>query len=279
MQVWKIFLVMRRMRLLSNIRKGEIKSEDKKAFKSFVIVIVISSIIGGIFGFMSGYLKEIFGGSITNLLINILKMIAPFASLVFSILVIVAYKIIYTNSRKKYELWKQTNEDDDTIDKIEEKLSYILLLASINMIVGFFFFGVGTILLPFDNINGDLSIIRAICLLIGFLICIASSILIQNKIVNLEKEINPFLKGSVYDTKFTEKWVDSCDEAIKLSIYKSAYKAFSCVSTTCIILWMFCVLGSYLWDFGILPLTMVTIIWLVQTVSYCIESIKCSKSK
>lgn len=279
MQVWRIFLFMRRMRLLNNIREIEIKNEDKKAFKGFAIVLVMSFIFGGILGGMSGYLKDILGDSVPSLLINILKIITPFASLVFSILVIIAYKIVYTNSKQEYELWKETSEDDYTVDNIEGKLSYILLAVSINMIIGLFFFGVGTILLPFDNINGELSIIKIICYIIGFVICIASSILIQKKIVNLEKEINPFLKGSIYDTKFSEKWIDSCDEAIKLGIYKSSYKAFSSVSTTCVILWIFCVLGSYLWDFGLLPLTMVTIIWLVQTVSYCMESIKCSISK
>ena len=120
MQAWKIFLVMRRMRLLNNIRENEIKKEDKKAFKGFAIVLVISFIFGGILGGMSGYLKEILGNSVPSLLINILNVITPFASLIFSILVIIAYKIIYTNSRNEYELWKQTSEDDDTIDKLEK---------------------------------------------------------------------------------------------------------------------------------------------------------------
>ncbi len=38
-----------------------------------------------------------------------------------------------------------------------------------------------------------------------FVVCILSTILIQNKVVNLEKEINPFLNGSVYDFKFSKK--------------------------------------------------------------------------
>ena len=63
----------------------------------------------------------------------------------------------------------------------------------------------------------------------------ASSTLIQKKIVNLEKEINPLLKGSVYDFKFSEKWLDSCDEQRKLGIFKSAYKAYKSVSITCVI--------------------------------------------
>ena len=119
---------------------------------------------------------------------------------------------------------------------------------------------------------------KVISFFIGFVVCILSTILIQNKVVNLEKEINPFLNGSVYDFKFSKKWIDSCDEAIKLNIYKSSFKAHKSVTNTCLILWIICVIGYDFFDFGIMPPVMVTIIWLVQTVSYCRESIICSKN-
>ena len=261
---------------MNNSRVDEIKKEDKKAFKGFLMIIIISAIVGGILGFMSVNLKEFLGSSVPKLITNILEIITPFASLALSIVLIIVSQTIYKDSRKKYDLWKEAN-DDDTIDKIEIKLSYILLFTSINTILGFFFFGIGVMLAPFDNVDGGLSYIKAICFIIGFVLSISFSILIQKKIINLEKEMNPLLKGSVYDAKFTTKWIDSCDEAIKLGIFKSAYKAFSSVSTTCSILWIFCILGYGLWDFGIMPMVMVTIIWLVQTISYCRESIKQSK--
>lgn len=262
---------------MNNSRVDEIKKEDKKAFKGFLIIIIIGAIVGWILGFMSVHLKEFLGSSVPRLITNIFEIITPFASLTLSILLIIVSQIIYKDSRKKYALWKEANDDDDTIDKIEIKLSYILLFTSINTILGFFFFGIGVMLVPFDNVDGGLSHIKVICFILGFVISIASSILIQKKIVNLEKEINPLLKGSVYDAKFTKKWIDSCDEAIRLGIFKSAYKAFSSVSITCLILWVFCILGYGLWNFGIMPMVMVTIIWLVQTISYCRESIKQSK--
>lgn len=127
-------------------------------------------------------------------------------------------KIIYTNSRKEYDLWKQINEDDDTIDKIEDKLSYILLFISVNTILGYFFFGMGTMLLLLYNVNGGFSIIKVTCFSIRFLLRMVSSILIRRKIVNLEKEIPTLVKGSVYDTKLARKLLDSCDEAIVLEI-------------------------------------------------------------
>ena len=261
----------------------EIKKEDKKAFKGYIVIIVISGIIGGIIGASSVYLKKILGESVPNLLMSIFEVITPFASIVLSILVIIISTIIYNKSRKEYDLWSEADEDDDIIDKIELRLSYILLLTSVNMILGFFFFGIGSMLLVVDKMNsgfsGDFSLINTICLLVGLILCMVSSTLIQKKIINLRKEINPLLKGSVYDVKFSKKWLDSCDEAIKLGIYKSAYKAYISVSITCAILWVICLIGYDIWDFGVVPMVIVTIIWLVQTISYCVESIKQSKSK
>lgn len=152
-----------------------------------------------------------------------------------------------------------------------------MLLNSINTILGFFFFGIGVMILPFDSVDGGYSVIKILCFSIGFILCFTSSTLIQKNIFNLEKEINPLLKGSVYDIKFAQKWLDSCDEAIKLGLFKSAYKAYKSVSITCAILWIVCIIGYDLWDFGIVPMVIVIIIWLVQTISYCIESIKQSK--
>ena len=263
---------------MNNNRVEEIKKEDKKAFKSFIIIIIISAIAGGIVGFKSVYLKDILGDSVPNFLMNILSVITPFASLILSILVIVVSSVIYNNSRKEFELWNQSDEDEEIIDKIEEKLSYILLFTSVNMILGFFFFGIGA-MLPASNPQVGFHHIRVLSFGIGFLLCVVSSILIQKKVVNLEKEINPLLSGSVYDAKFNKKWVDSCDEAIKLGIYKSSFKAYKAVTNTCILLWLICVLGYGLWDFGVMPLVMVTVIWLVQTIAYCMESIKSSKTR
>lgn len=258
------------------------KKEDKKAFKLFAILIFIGFIVGGVIGGFSAGIDNNFSGQIASELINFISIISPFAGLVLTILVMIAAQILYRNSRNQYEIWKdkcEEDEDEEKIESIEEKLSYILLLTTINTIFAFFFFGVGSILLPFDKFQGTLSIIKEICMFGGFILCLVYTTLMQKKVVNFEKEINPILKGSIYDLKFAKKWIDSCDEALKLNIYKSAYKAYSSVNITCVVLWLFCIIGSSFWNFGIMPLAVVIIIWLVQTTTYYIESMRISKYK
>lgn len=159
---------------MNNNRLNEIKKEDKKAF---AFVVVISALIGAI----SVHLKEIIGENIPDLLGNIFDVIVPFASLILSVLVIAVSTVIYTNSRKEYELWKDTEEDNNIIDKIEKRLSYIILFTSVNMILRLFFLGMGWALLNFTNVSDGF----ITCFLIGFLLSMASSILIQKKIVIL----------------------------------------------------------------------------------------------
>ncbi len=84
--------------------------------------------------------KKHIGDELSDFLLNILMTITPYASLVLSILVTIVSVIVYNSSRKKLKLWNQSDEQDEIIDNIEVKLSYVLLFASVNLIIGFFFF-------------------------------------------------------------------------------------------------------------------------------------------
>ena len=72
---------------MNNNRVEEIKKEDKKAFKSFIIVMIISAMGGAIIGGASIYLQKHIGDELSDFLLNILMTITPYASLVLSILV------------------------------------------------------------------------------------------------------------------------------------------------------------------------------------------------
>ena len=268
---------------MNNDHINKIQKEDKKAFKSYIAMVIICGTIGAIFGLLFSNMKHFINYNFENSLMNILQIITPFASIILSVLVVIISKIIYNKSKREYNLWTKTDEDEQVIEKIETRLSYVLLITCVNMILGFFFFGTGSMTQVFDKINSgfspDFNFMNFICLILGFILCIVTSTLIQKKIINFKKEINPLLKGSIYDLRFSQKWLESCDEAIKLGIFKSAYKSYKVVSTTCVILWIFCFVGYEFWNFGIMPMVMVIIIWLVQVISYSIYSIKQLKSK
>lgn len=103
-------------------------------------------------------------------------------------------------------------EDEDVMQQAEEDLSRTLLLDSLTVIVSFFFFSAGTAKLP-QEVSGSI-----IPLLVVFLAVIALAVLLQQKTVDLTKEMNPEKRGSVYDMKFQERWWESCDEAERRQI-------------------------------------------------------------
>ena len=99
----------------------------------------------------------------------------------------------------------------------------------------------------------------------------------QQKIVDLTKKLYPEKRGSVYDVKFEKKWFESCDEAERTAIGQAAYHAYKATNMTCLLLWMVLVIGNMLFDFGLMPIAVVTLIWLISTVSYCLHAMKYGK--
>ena len=93
----------------------------------------------------------------------------------------------------------------------------------------------------------------------------------------LSKEINPEKRGSVYDMKFQERWLESCDEAERRQIGQASYKAYTTLNKFCPYCWGVLFLGNMIFHYGILPSTVVLLVWAVLTVSYTREAIRLSR--
>ena len=146
-----------------------------------------------------------------------------------------------------------------------------MFILSVIMIVQMLFFGI--MMADLENI-ADYSFALAMAAAGIFVAGNLAQLKQQQLMVDLEKEMNPSKRGSVYDAKFRDKWEESCDELEKVIIYKSAYKAYKTTALTCIVLWVVTATLSIAFKTGPLPSIAVTVIWLVQTVSYCREAMK-----
>ena len=159
--------------------------------------------------------------------------------------------------RKGYSLYRTWNgEDEDVIEAVEKLLARALGLTNVNLIFGMFFLGMGIYGMDFDNGYGLFEIISAASVFVGVLYMLVVNTVLQRKIINFTKEMNPEKRGSVYDTKFHKVWMESCDEMEKSQIYQAGFAAMQTTVYTCISLWVFCIFGMMLWDFGILPMVM-----------------------
>lgn len=252
----------------------ENRREDRKAFKKFLLILTLCTLAGGVVGFFSASTmgKQ---RAVMELILPVLRAVAPYGNFIFSTVVLLVISVWMWQSRRIFAGWN--GEDEDVIARVEMKLTYGMAVTSVNMAVCYFFFGAGVYVLDFTNLGADTSKAGIIATFLGLFYGMVVTVWFQKEIVNLEKEINPEKNGSVYDTGFHKKWMESCDESERLQIYKACYKSYKAVTYTCLGLWMICLIGILLWDFGMLPMTMVIIIWLVSGISYEAECIRMSK--
>lgn len=239
----------------------ENKKEDKKFFGKFLIILACSFVVGIAAGIGMAFMKqEDLASVISDLVYNFAVTIAPYVSVVYVLIMGTVLLFSYSSAKKRIAAWD--GEDEDEYQKIDNSLGNVLYALNIGLVVTYFFFAIG-----FEDIAGRSGLADA-CYILGFIAALALIIFGQNLIVNLTKEMNPEKKGSVYDTKFLDKWEDSCDEAEKILIYKSAYKTYTMMSHMFIGLWVFCVFGSHVFGWGPMPVTMVSILWLCQVCFY-----------
>ena len=262
------------------------KKENKAALKKFIPMLIVCALIGGLVGGASSFIGySDFSGSIVEAALLIVNMVSPWAVIILGVLSFIVCWVIYRKARAMYEgaltSAKVTGEpeesgesgepDEQIIEAVEDKLSQGMFILSVIMIVQMLFFGI--MMADLENI-ADSSFALAMAAAGVFVAGNLAQLKQQQLMVDLEKEMNPSKKGSVYDAKFRDKWEESCDELEKIIIYKSAYKAYKTTALTCVILWIVTATLSIAFKTGPLPSVAVTVIWLVQTVSYCREAMK-----
>ena len=251
------------------MENNAVKKDNRKAFPKYLLILFVSAIFGGVLGFAAGWvghdnLSEVIASAVTNGL----TAIAPWALLATSVVSLAAILWLYRGARGMFTTWD--GEDDDVMDRADEKLNWALLITAAQIVLDMFFFAVAQ---SAHNMTALWSVLL-------FIVSIFLLVFAQQKIVDLTRKMNPEKKGSVYDTKFKKKWFESCDEAEQKQIGQAAYKAFNVVSAACPILWGGLLLLSYAFNFSLLmPTFIVCVIWLLLQVSYCLEAIRLGRRK
>ncbi len=251
------------------MKHAAMKDEKKRAFPKFLLLILVSGLIGGVLGFFlelsrSQGLPDAISGTIQRLMPAAARWGIPVTLLVLYLPAL----LIYFRCKSKYTSWD--GEDEDLAEQIEQSLSWGLLLSGLAMILSLFFLGAGLVYLVGQPIQ---LIVNAGALLLSLLLVTV----LQQKIVELTKMMNPEKRGSVYDLNFKKKWMDSCDEAEQKQIGQAAYHAFQFTSNFCAALYVLLFFSHIMFETGILPIFLVLLIWGVMLTSYTLECMRLSK--
>lgn len=244
----------------------EIRKEDRKSLPRLLIVIVGAAIIGFAIGLGMGFMDEYSSESLAEMLEQFWMVSALWMIPVFTVLLLVP-SLILCNGMKK-AIGQLDEEDEAQSEKIDGRLSISMLLSSAYMIC--IFFGMGVILSVCNDLSGIQLLIGVAELIAGLTLASVA----QKRAIDLAKILYPEMHGSVFDTKFTKVWEESCDEREKTLIWKSAYGAYKTTSKIYPFLFAAIAVGSLPFGYGPLPAGIVLLMWLIQTVSYCIHAIR-----
>ena len=251
--------------------KRQEKSENRKALPRFALTMAGSLLVGGVFGFLIG-LSRFLGpdpAALAEGLNRVLTAATPWGIPVTSVLTLGGCFLLYRSAGKKFAAW-DGGDEDETSEAIELTLSWVLLLSAIQLLINFFFLAAFCVYYMDADI-GALSLVGV------FLVSDALVVFAQQKVVDLERRMNPEKHGSVYDTKFQKKWFESCDESERRQIGQACYRAYMVTTRFCIGLWLVLVILSMVFELSLLPVFVLILVWGVMQVTYTLECIRLSK--
>lgn len=256
----------------------QITQQDKKAKGKFILIIVLCAIAGGIFGGCSAFVEDILNGISLKGFTKAVVYLLPYVQVFLCLLATGLYAYFYKKGLHAKAKWDgDINEDYCTM---ETNLGIALSISNLFYIVMLTLYGINFSLMDYMNdASGIFFGIWSTLNLVSLIYTLFFVIYSQKKIVNLEKILNPEKQGSIYDSKFHKKWLDSCDELEQLCIYKSGYASFIRTNTTCMILWLFSLFTSRVFHTGLYPVLLIGIIWFVSTLSFQLEAHKLTNRK
>ncbi len=247
------------------------KGENRKALPKFALTMLGSLLVGGVLGFAIGCTRVLGleAAALAEALNGVLSAATPWGIPVTSVLTLGPAFFLYRSAAKKFAAWGGGDEDE-TSESIEASLSWVLLLSAVQLLINFFFMAAFCVYYMDADID-------ALALVGVFVVSDALVIFAQQKTVDLERKMNPEKHGSVYDTKFQKKWLESCDESERRQIGQACYKAYMVATRFCLGLWLVLVILSMVFEMSILPVFVLLLVWGVLQVTYTLECIRLGK--
>lgn len=253
----------------------ENKREQRKIILKFVLILIVSMLLGAASSFGlgvldgSGMLLEL--GSVWQVMGTAVPYVFLFANLIAAIVA----STLTARGKKEIDAW---DGEDESIEDTERKLSLSLLLANTMMVLNFLLFSasleaashVAQERLEFRLLMGSLAI---------FILSYVWIFCVTGHVIKLEKRVNPEKKGNIFDTKFQKQWIASCDEAEKQMIYQCGFRAYRTGNTVCMLLWVVALLTQLWLGTGVFPVACICVIWMAMMLSYQITGFRLEHHK
>ena len=246
------------------------KNLNRRALPKFLLWVGIGALVG----FCAGLASGILGGLNAEEWVSVrlpaaLGAVAPWGIPVTSAILLGVCLGQYRAAKKLCDSWD--GEDETAPDQADQRLNIVLLCSSLAMILDFLFLGMGVLYTE--------GVATAAVTVAEMLVSCSLVVLAQQKTVDLTRRMNPEKQVSAYDSKFQEKWYEVCDEAERAQIGQACYTAYRMGNKVCVFLWVALLILNFVFDFGLLPIAAVLVVWGVMQTAYALECIRLSKRK
>lgn len=254
----------------------EIKRANKKALPKFLLILLISLVIGCVIGFVG--IMALMAVGEENAAAALAKAgtafavdIAPWLLAACAAAQLICGLVFTGRAKALLAAWD--GEDETVSDRADRTLSIATWVTSILMILAFFLFA------AFYSVGFAVSTdspVKFFGTVVLFLVMMAISILFQQRYVDMTKRLYPEKKASVYDPKFQKEWFSQCDEAERAVIGQCAFRAYRAMNNVCLALWLVFTLAGMFLSTGFLPVLAVCVIWAVGQSVYAWWGMKLS---
>ena len=254
-----------------------VRQENKKALPKFILIVAASLVVGMGLGLVLVKLNlENSQGALDRLALFFTNHVAGWLLIALPVIEFAVCLPIYFGAKRQLSAWD--GEDEAAGGEVESKLSVCIWITGLCTVLAFFL--LSALFAGFVGNAGTPQMMPAPMFfggLAGFLVNLFAPMVLQQKLVDLTKRLNPEKHGSVYDSKFQKKWYESCDEAERAVIGQCAMKAYRAMCYTCMGLWVVFTLGGMFFNWGFLPALAVCIVWGAGQSAYSWACLKLGK--
>ena len=247
--------------------------DNRKHWLKFLLLTLLCTAGGAVLGYGAAWAADSFSfDALGQAAGRIAGACAPFA-LLLTVPFLLAAVACWRRAQRQFGAWD--GEDEDTPERADRTLSWGMVWTSAAQLLGFLLFGITASLLPLGYIGAESMLLPAV----GMIALMFAVIAVQRRIVDLTRRINPEKQGSVYDLKFRQKWLASCDEAERQRIGQAAYTSYTVTSYSCLFVWVVLVVLNILVPIGPLPIIAVFIPWALGQFTYLGQCIRMETPK
>ena len=258
-------------------RKEEIRLEDKKHRKGFIVILACSMVLGFALGLGSVYLWDEKPENLAALSYRIVPMVG-------FVLLWVTFLTQWVISAVTKRRVLRMEREEGSEDAAEGKVNLVLYANAIAAPLCMTFFGMSGwgVRGAFEEMLGDADLfylILAMVAVVTLFLQTGMMIYYLSWAVNYIKEHNPEKRGSVYQVSFNKKWLESCDEAERLYIYRSGYTGYRAGTYTCLGLWLAGLAGMMAGLTDWVCILFVGIVWTAMQIGYLVTAARLPGAK